>query len=72
MTAVKLSQADVILAWLRLHPETGITSMDAFRLMGCTRLAARIAELRGAGNIITTTTEVRDGAHYARYRLVAG
>lgn len=67
---VQLSQADTVLAWMRLHPETGITSMDAIRLMGCTRLAARIAELRAAGNTIVATSETTNGARYARYRLV--
>lgn len=64
-----LSQADAILAWLRLYPD-GITAMDAVRHLGCMRLAARIAELREQGHQITTTPESRDGKTWARYQLV--
>ncbi len=65
----QLSQADAILAWLRLYPD-GITAMDAVRHLGCMRLAARIAELREQGYQITTTPESRDGKTWARYQLV--
>lgn len=65
----QLSQRDAILAWLRLYPD-GITPSDAYRHLGCMRLAARIAELRADGFQIATVNETRDGKTWARYQLV--
>lgn len=42
-----MSQCDRVLSYMREH--TGITQLDASREFGCTRLAARIADLRHKG-----------------------
>jgi hypothetical protein len=54
----------------------GITSLDAITELGCTRLAARISDLRADGNDIRSemvTVRNREGqpVRVARYRLVA-
>ena len=41
------TQNDRVLAYMRSHK--GITSLDAYRDLGCTRLSARIADLKGTG-----------------------
>ena len=41
------TQNDRVLAYMRSHK--GITSLDAYRDLGCTRLSARIAGLKGMG-----------------------
>ena len=41
------TQNDRVLAYMRSHK--GITSLDAYRDLGCTRLSARIADLKGRG-----------------------
>ena len=46
----------------------GITSMDAFRL-GCTRLAARISDLRNDGYSIRSERETKNKKTYVRYHL---
>jgi hypothetical protein len=64
-----MSQTDVILRLLIERPE-GITALDALREAGSFRLAARIADLRAAGNAIASemvTTE--SGKRVARYYL---
>ena len=43
----KTTQNDRVLAYMRSHK--GITSLDAYRDLGCTRLSARIADLKGMG-----------------------
>ena len=43
----KTTQNDRVLAYMRSHK--GITSLDAYRDLGCTRLSARIADLKGRG-----------------------
>jgi hypothetical protein len=68
------TQTEEVLALLREHPE-GITSMNAITELGCTRLAARIADLKEAGYRIDTesvTVHARNGraVRVARYRLV--
>lgn len=47
----KLSQCRRILVHLRKAP---ITTWDAFTYLGCTRLSARIWDLRQAGNSISS------------------
>lgn len=52
-----------------------LTSMDAYRLFGCTKLPSRIHDLRESGMNISTTMvegETRYGttSRYARYKLV--
>ena len=46
-----MTQTDAILRLLTERPE-GITALDALREAGSLRLAARIADLRAAGNDI--------------------
>ena len=41
------TQNDRVLAYMRSHK--GITSLDAYRDLGCTRLSARIADLKEMG-----------------------
>ena len=43
----KTTQNDRVLAYMRSHK--GITSLDAYRDLGCTRLSARIADLKRMG-----------------------
>ena len=44
------TQNDRVLAYMRSHK--GITSLDAYRDLGCTRLSARIADLKERGIVI--------------------
>jgi hypothetical protein len=62
--------AESVLTLLRAHPE-GITAMDALGA-GCgDRLAARILEVKAAGNRITDRWETTpNGARIKRYALV--
>ena len=64
----RVTQADAILAILRLRPQ-GLTARDAMLELECYRLAARIAELRAQGHNIVTHNETRYGRTYARYKL---
>ena len=43
----KTTQNDRVLAYIRSHG--GITSLEAYDKLGCTRLSARIAGLKGMG-----------------------
>lgn len=61
-----MTQNEVILRHLREYGQ--ITSMDAIMRYGCTRLAARIAELKKDGYDIES--EKPKGKNYAVYRLV--
>ena len=66
---MKPQTADV-LALLALRGEAGVTPLEALRLVGTMRLAARVAELRAAGHDIrTATVKTPEGAHVARYTL---
>jgi hypothetical protein len=65
------TQTDAILRLLVERPE-GITALDALRECGSFRLAARIADLRAAGNDIQSEMVTLDsGKRVARYRLTA-
>ena len=68
-----MSQRAQVLAWLRKGRT--ITHLEAERLFGCIRVAARIDELRNAGwPIVTDMIQVRTKAGKARvacYRLEA-
>jgi len=46
-----------------------ITSMDAFRDLGITRLSARIKDLRDSGVEIETIMEQNKKSRYARYYI---
>jgi hypothetical protein len=64
-----MTQTDEILRLLIDRPE-GITAMDALRECGSFRLAARIADLRAAGNDIRAEMVTTDsGKRIAKYRL---
>ena len=64
------TQTEAILNHLKKHKE--ITSMEAFKRYGCTRLAARIHELRAKGYNIETLdtngkTRYGTSCQYATY-----
>lgn len=63
-----MSQTDGVLRMLKENPD-GITALDALRGVGTMRLAARIADLRERGYIITTYTVRRGRSNVALYRL---
>lgn len=68
-----MSQNDKVLDYMRTHK--GITSLDAFRDLGISRLSARIKDLRTAGHVIhAERIEVpnRDGefCNVAFYQLI--
>lgn len=61
---------------IKLYLEEGntLTSMEAFEKFGCTRLSARVKDLRDSGyNIVTImcegNTRYGDTCRYAKYRL---
>ena len=62
------TQSDAILAYLQEHGS--ITPMDALRVCGCMRLAARIQDLEEAGHVFTVEMEGAGGKRWARYTLV--
>ena len=55
------------------HLQSGhaLTHIDALRLFGCARLAARINDLRMRGAQIVTDTVIEGGKRFARYRMGA-
>ena len=63
-----------IIEYMKEH--NGITSQDAFKHLGITRLSARIKELREAGYDISTimvdgTNRFGEPVRYGLYRLVS-
>lgn len=58
-----------VLDFLRTHPE-GLTSQTAFRALHCTRLAARVADLRADGWRIESVPETDGKSRWARYYLI--
>ena len=62
-----MSQSARILEHLRLHG--AITPMDALRQFGCSRLSARILDLKRKGHRIKSTTVCANGKRFARYEL---
>lgn len=62
-----MTQKERILKFMKTND--GITSMDAFRL-GCTRLAARISDLRKQGHHIDTEYVTANRKRFARYYLI--
>jgi hypothetical protein len=60
-----------ILNFLR-NTNTGMTSWDAIQHCRCTRLAARILNLKDDGHTIETIMEQNNGSgkRYARYYLI--
>lgn len=70
---MKITQTEQVIKHLRLYGK--ITSWDAFREYGITRLSARIYNLRESGFNIksekkTTTTRLGNKTTYAEYTLV--
>jgi len=66
---MKQTQTDRLLEYLQEHPE-GITPLEALRVIGTFRLAARVYDLRKRGHRIVEQDEVvSGGARVARYRL---
>lgn len=67
----KKSQRLRILDYLKRSPKKGLTSMEAFEKFNCTRLSARIAELKKGGCVIDREDVYKeDGTHYGVYRLI--
>lgn len=74
MKQTKQNQMSMIKAHLKKHKK--ITSMQAFELYGCTRLSAKIFDLRKAGWIIDSVptqgqTRYGETAIYSTYRYVS-
>ena len=68
-----MTQNKKIIHYLETH-KRGITSFDAFKLFGITRLSGRIFEIRQMGypvitSIVQTTNEDGNTVRYARYTL---
>lgn len=61
-----MTQCERILEYMKQND--GITSMDAFRL-GCTRLSARIADLKSDGHRIRSDRVTVNHKTFVRYRL---
>ena len=61
-----MKHKDLVLSHLR---KGTITSMEAIRSYGITRLAARVADLRREGWKISTKTIKSNGKSFAEYRL---
>ena len=61
-----MTQCERILEYMKQND--GITSMDAYRL-GCTRLAARIADLKKDGHRISTERVTVNHKTFVRYHL---
>lgn len=61
-----MTQNTLILSHLKHAP---ITSLEAFKLYGITRLASRIHELREKHNIIGRTIIAKNGKRWTQYKL---
>ena len=65
---MKHSQSKQILEWLQSGKS--ITQIEATVLFRCTRLAARILDLKEDGHIIASVREKHEGGFHKRYSLV--
>lgn len=63
-----MTQCEKVLQYMKLN--NGITSMDAF-FLGCTRLSARIADLKKEGHRISTERVTVNNKTFVRYHLEA-
>ena len=61
------SQNEKVLNHIRKHGS--ITPLQALSRYGCFRLAARISNLRDAGNRIKTVMVTKNGKTFAKYTL---
>lgn len=71
----KLTQEQIVLRHLRKKGARGITSMEAFRLYGITRLSGRIFDLKEEGYVIDSeriSKKNENGASvtFAKYTLI--
>jgi hypothetical protein len=57
---------------MHLQAGNAITHLDALRLFGCARLAARVDDLKKQGHIIITEDVKQGGKNFARYHLAKG
>lgn len=65
-----MSQNDAVLAYLRAHPHSGLTALEALLEIRTFRLAARISDLRAEGHdIYTDLVTTEKGKRIAVYRL---
>ena len=62
-----MSQKARIISHLKRGP---LTPLQALKLYGCMRLAARVAELRESGFPIQTQIVEQDGKRFAKYWLI--
>jgi hypothetical protein len=65
-TTCHKTQNATILRHIKRRP---ITAMDAWNLYGCTRLAARIFDLREEGHPITSERVSKCGVRFTKYQL---
>ena len=75
MKTEKMNQIKAVLKYMQEND--GITSMEAFKMFGCTRLADKILKLRQRGYDIKTDecvgkTRYGSNCTYAKYRLIGG
>lgn len=72
MADAKITQCEKILQYI--EEKGSITTFEAFTVLGCTRLASRICDLKKLGYKFKTDTEKGknrngDPVHYTRYTL---
>ena len=65
---MKLSQKKHLLYYLQEHGS--ITALEALKIIGSLRLAARIKDLRDEGHNITTELITMNDKLIARYKLI--
>ncbi len=69
METVVQTQNDRVLRYMENHPS--ITSLDAIRDLGCTRLSARISDLRRKGYTIDTQSVIVRNRDNKKVRVTA-
>ncbi len=62
-----MSQCDQVQTWLTRRQ--GLTTWQAIQMWKCTRLAARVAELKSRGHNIVSETVRTNGKRVSVYRL---
>ena len=68
------TKKQMVLHHLKTHPVMGITSVEAFQLYNCIRLASAIESLRHDDGYEIATIMIKPdrGSNYARYVLKKG